>query len=72
MGKKRKAKPPLEMVVKCDSCGIPLHRTCVRTDGSAVCAAGVGIVAQRFPSGYIGFYCSLKCRTDASKKRIES
>lgn len=70
MGKKKRAKPPTEIVTQCDYCKTPLHRSCVRTDGSAVCAAGVGIVVRRRFSGRIDFYCSLKCENDANKHTI--
>jgi hypothetical protein len=57
-----------ELVTQCDNpdCKKDLGRTCVRTDGSAVCASGCGLSIKRYQSGLIKFFCSNHCRSIAS------
>jgi ribosomal protein L24E len=59
--RKKKAKKGPELVDKCDHCGNDLGRTCARTTGSAVCAAGVGLAVDRL-DGKLLFFCSSLCR----------
>lgn len=60
---RKKKKPKVELVLKCDYCGKPLDRTCARTIGSVVCAGGVGIKTY-VDGGSLSFFCSAECRAD--------
>ena len=56
----RKVKSATEIVTHCDGCGKALGRSCARTPGSAVCAAGCGIPTRRNGESY-RFFCSTNC-----------
>ena len=58
--KQPKTKPEDEIVTQCDACGKPLGRSCVRTNGSSVCAAAAGIAVVRH-EGKIAYCCDGKC-----------
>jgi hypothetical protein len=58
---RKKKKPKVELVTKCDRCGNDLGRTCARTEGSLVCAAGAGVYVN---GTHLGFFCSAECRYD--------
>ena len=71
---KKDTKP--ELVLNCDCCGKRLRRSCLRTTGSAVCAASSGVFIKLFrdSSGEKWrFYCTEECRTAAIHvEKIES
>jgi hypothetical protein len=50
----------LELVKSCDRCGKPFEVTRIRTDGSAVCAAGDGLLIGW--GNKIRFFCSEACK----------
>jgi hypothetical protein len=58
--RKKKAKKGPELVDKCDHCGKGLGRTCARTSGSAICAAGVGVPVRSYRGKWM-FFCSNDC-----------
>lgn len=49
-----------EILVRCDQCGDLLGRTCIRTDGSAACAAGCGIAVKKCNDVW-RFFCCKEC-----------
>jgi len=54
----------IEIVERCDKCGKPLRRFCIRTAGSAACAAGDGVsVTHLSVSGKEKwyFFCCEQC-----------
>lgn len=60
---KTKQAPTVEVVELCDRCGSPLGRSCLRTEGSAMCAAGEGIVPKspKETGSSWKFYCGHAC-----------
>lgn len=56
---KRKKKDECEIVTSCDQCGEQLARTCARSDGSALCAAGEGISVHY--NCVWKFFCNEEC-----------
>lgn len=60
-----KTKPvaTVEVVHSCDGCGKSLGRSCLRTEGSAMCAASEGIVARtpKQTGSSWKFYCGHVC-----------
>ncbi|MFA5186689.1 MAG: hypothetical protein WC551_09455 [Patescibacteria group bacterium] len=55
-----------EVVERCDQCGKQLGRTCIRTAGSAACAAGDGVsISHVYANGKQEwrFFCCKECKS---------